>query len=419
MFAPGIICHAAVLPLVACFTLVTVRILLFSGKGGVGKTSVAAATAVHLAEHGKRTLVMSVDPAHSLADSFDLGGALFHGSTSDPVQIADRLFIQEVNINHEIKRHWNEISLYITSVLRTTGLSGVEAEEMAIFPGMEELSAMMYVNQYRKGQQFDVMVLDCAPTAESLRFVSLPTTLDWYMKHVFKLERSILKAVRPLANRMAPVELPPDSYFRNIEGLFEKIEGIDAVLEDATITSVRLVTNAEKMVLRETQRAFVYFSLHGLVVDAIIANRLIPEEVTDPFFERWRDSQRRTLAEIEQYFAPVPVRRIPMFRDEVLGYERLRELAKTLYAPGEDPSAVTRNAAPFSFVREGDHYEVRLDLPFAEKGEIGLFRKQDELVIEIGTIRRHVGLPTTMASLTPVKATLFGRKLVVEMREAV
>jgi arsenite/tail-anchored protein-transporting ATPase len=395
------------------------RILLFSGKGGVGKTSVAAATAVHLAETGTRTLVMSVDPAHSLADSFDLEGALFHGDTSEPKQIAERLFIQEVNINHEIKRHWSDISTYITSVLRTTGLSGVEAEEMAIFPGMEELSAMMYVNQYRKSSEFEVMILDCAPTAESLRFISLPTTLDWYMKHVFHLERSILKAVRPIANRVAPMELPPDSYFRNVQDLFGKIEGVDSVLEDGAVTSVRLVTNAEKMVLRETQRAFVYFSLHGLVVDAIVANRLIPEEVTDGFFQGWRESQRKMLVEIEQYFAPVPVRRIPMFRDEVLGYERLRELARNLYSPGEDPAAVTRNSAPFAFVREGDHYEVQLDLPFAEKGEIGLFRKQDELVIEIGTVRRHVGLPTTMARLTPVKARLSGRKLVVEMREAV
>jgi arsenite-transporting ATPase len=394
-----------------------VRILLFSGKGGVGKTSVAAATAVHLAEHGKRTLVMSVDPAHSLADSVDLGGALFHGNTSEPVQIADRLFIQEVNINHEIKRHWNEISLYITSVLRTTGLSGVEAEEMAIFPGMEELSAMMYVNQYRKGEQFDVMVLDCAPTAESLRFVSLPTTLDWYMKHVFKLERSILKAVRPLANRMAPIELPPDSYFRNIEGLFEKIEGIDAVLEDATITSVRLVTNAEKMVLRETQRAFVYFSMHGLIVDTIIVNRLLPEEVLDSFFDGWRQTQQRTLDEIEQYFAPVPVRRIPMFRDEVLGYDRLRKLALALYGTGDDPAAINRVSPPFSFAREEDRYEVRLELPFTEKAEIGLFKKDDELVVEVGTIRRHVGLPTTMAALVPRKARLDGRKLVIELGE--
>jgi len=395
------------------------RILLFSGKGGVGKTSVAAATAVHLAEAGKRTLVMSVDPAHSLADSFDLGGALFHGNTSEPTQIANRLFIQEVNINHEIKQYWTDISAYVTSVLRTTGLSGVEAEEMAIFPGMEELSAMMYVNKYRKSDEFEILILDCAPTAESLRFISLPTALDWYMKHIFHLERGILKTVRPLAKHLTPVELPPDSYFRNIQGLFEKLEGVDAVLEEPAITSVRLVTNAEKMVLRETQRAFVYFSLHGLVVDGIVVNRLIPEEVADRFFEKWRRSQAKTLAEIEEYFAPVPVRRIPMFCEEVLGYDRLREMAQKVYEPSEDPAAVTRTSTPFSFVREGDHYEVQLDFPFAEKGEIGLFRKEDELVVEIGTIRRHIGLPTTMTGLAPAKARLTGRKLRVEMREPI
>jgi len=205
---------------------------LYSGKGGVGKTSVAAATGVRLAELGKRTLVISVDPAHSLSDAFDRGGALFDGKTAEPLAIAERLFIQEVNINYEFKHYWGEISRYVTSILRRTGLEGVEAEEMAIFPGMEELSAMMYVNQYRKADDFDVIVLDCAPTAESLRFISLPTTLDWYMKHVFGFQRSMLKAVRPIANRLAPMELPPDSYFRNVEELFQKIEGIDAVLED-------------------------------------------------------------------------------------------------------------------------------------------------------------------------------------------
>ena len=392
------------------------RILLFSGKGGVGKTSIAAATAVRLAENGKRTLAMSVDPAHSLADSFDLGGALFHSTTSEPYRVSDNLAIQEVNINHEINRHWKEISTYISSVLRTSGLSGVQAEEMAIFPGMEELSAMMYVNQYRKSGDFDVIVLDCAPTAESLRFISLPTTLDWYMKHIFHLQRNVLKAVRPFANRIAPVDLPPDSYFRNILDLFHKVEGIDTLLEDASVSSVRLVTNAEKMVLRETQRAFVYFSLHGMVVDNIIVNRLLPEEVHDDFFDGWRRNQTKTLAEIEQYFAPVPVRRVPLFREEVLGIERLRLLAEYLYQTGEDPSAVTLGAAPYSFVQEEGNYQVLLDLPFAEKAEIGLFKKDDELVVEIGTNRRHIGLPTTMAALVPSKAHLTGRKLVIEMR---
>ena len=392
------------------------RILLFSGKGGVGKTSVAAATAVRLAETGRRTLVISVDPAHSLSDAFDLGGALFHGKTAEPLQLADRLFIQEVNINHEFKHYWGAISTYITSVLRTTGLEGVEAEEMAIFPGMEELSAMMYVNQYRKSGAYDVIVLDCAPTAESLRFISLPTTLDWYMKHVFGFQRSMLKAVRPLANRLAPVELPPDSYFRNIQDLFQKIEGIDQVLENAEVTSARLVTNPEKMVLRETQRAFVYFSLHGLTVDRIIVNRVLPQTVENSFFENWRLSQMKTLAEIEEYFTPVPVHRVPMFPHEVLGYDRLREFAQSLYPADEDPAGLARLDPPYSYARTSDHYEVRLDLPFAEKGEVGVFKKEDELVIELGTVRRHIGLPTSMASLQPGRARLEGRKLIVEMR---
>src|SRR5579885_861478 len=251
------------------------RVLLFSGKGGVGKTSLAAATGVRLAELGYRTLVMSIDPAHSLGDSFDSEPELFHAQTSDPLQSADRLWIFELNIQKEIRRHWQQISSYVISVLRTTGVSGVEAEELAILPGMEELSAMMYVNQYRREGRYDVLVLDCAPTAESLRFVSMPTTLEWYMKHIFPFQRSVVKAVRPIANRVSPVELPPDNYFANVQDLFGKLEGIDELLEDPKVTSVRLVANPERMVLRETQRAYVYFSLHGLTVDGIIVNRVL------------------------------------------------------------------------------------------------------------------------------------------------
>ena len=392
------------------------RILLFSGKGGVGKTSVAAATGVRLSALGYKTLVMSVDPAHSLGDSFDLEDALFHGSTGDPKSVHENLWIQEVNIQREIKRHWSEITGYITSVLRTSGLSDVEAEEMAIFPGMEELSAMMYVNQYRAEKQFDVIVLDCAPTAESLRFVSLPTTLEWYAKHVFTLQRRLLKAVRPIVNRLGPIEVPPDSYFGNLQSLFQKIQGIDTVLQDPETTSVRLVTNPEKMVLRETQRAFVYFCLHGLTVDQVIVNRVLPDEITDPFFEGWRKTQRGVLREIEAYFAPLPVSTVPLFNHEVLGYEGLRELSDRLYGSTIDPALVTRTEKSYSFAVVDGNYEIRLRMPFVQKAEIGLFKKADELVVEVGTYRRHIGLPTSMASLVPSKARLEQDMLVIEMR---
>jgi arsenite-transporting ATPase len=393
------------------------RILLFSGKGGVGKTSIAAATGLQLSRLGYSTLVMSVDPAHSLADAFDLDTGLFQEKTNDPYPIDSNLSIQEVNIQKEIKRHWREISTYVVSVLRTTGISDVEAEELAILPGMEELSAMMYVNQFRREERYQVIVLDCAPTAESMRFVSMPTTLEWYMKHVFPFQRGLLKAVRPVANRISPVELPTDSYFANIKHLFGRLEGIADLLEDSKITSVRLVTNPEKMVLRETQRAFVYFSLHGLTVDGIIVNRVLPEAVTDTWFDQWRASQAKVLDEIEEYFAPVAMKRVPLFTHEVLGRERLTELANVLYGDKEDPSAIIRTEAPYTFEKINAHYEVRLRLPFAVKGEVGLFKKGDELVIEIGTLRRHIGLPTSMAALNPTRATLQNKMLTVEMKE--
>src|SRR5712692_5730272 len=338
------------------------RILLFSGKGGVGKTSLAAATGLQLSKLGYRTLVMSVDPAHSLADAFDLETGLFDAKTSDPYPINDNLSIHEVNIQLEIKRHWREISAYVISVLRTTGISDVEAEELAILPGMEELSAMMYVNQFRREERYQVIVLDCAPTAESLRFVSMPTTLEWYMKHVFPFQRGLLKAVRPVANRISPVELPADSYFANVKELFSRLDGISDLLEDPKVTSVRLVTNPEKMVLRETQRAFVYFSLHGLTVDGIIVNRVLPDAITDVYFTEWRASQAKVLEEIESYFAPVNVKRVPLFTHEMLGRERLEELAQSLFSGNEDPAAVTRTEAPYTFEKMDGFYAVRLHL---------------------------------------------------------
>jgi arsenite/tail-anchored protein-transporting ATPase len=395
----------------------SMRILLFSGKGGVGKTSLAAATGVKLAEQKYRTLVMSIDPAHSLADSFDLDMDLFHGKTWDPLEITDRLSILELNIQKELKRHWQEISAYVSSVFRTTGIGGVEAEELAILPGMEELSAMMYINQYKREQRYDVIVLDAAPTAESLRFISMPTTLDWYMKHIFPFQRNLLKAVRPIANRVAPFELPTDSYFVNIQKLFEKLEGVDEIMSDPQTTSVRLVTNPEKMVLRETQRAFVYFSLHGLTVDTVVVNRLLPRAVADSWFNEWHKSQEFVLQEIEEYFAPVPVKRVPLFEHEVLGKQRLEEVARVLYPGNEDPAAVTRTEKPYSFDKVDGHYEVRVRLPFATKGEVGLFKKGDELVVEIGTLRRHIGLPRSMAAMQPGRARLENHVLTVEMRE--
>ena len=394
------------------------RILLFTGKGGVGKTSLAAATGLRLSQMGKHTLVMSVDPAHSVADAFALDVDLFSKRTADPYPINEGLDVQEVNIQAELKRHWREIASYVASVLRTTGVADIEAEELAILPGMEELSAMMYVNQYVRDRRYDVIVLDCAPTAESLRFVSMPTTLDWYMKHIFPVQRTLMRAVRPIANRVSPVELPPDRYFANILDLSERLEGLNEQLTDPATTSVRLVTNAERMVLRETQRAFVYFSLHGLVIDRIVLNRMLPQQGVDSFFDEWQRSQQRILVESEEYFAPIPVRRVPLLSREVFGQERLKELASVLYPDGEDPAAVTTVHSPYTFAKQNGQYVVQLQLPFASKSDVELFKKGDELVIQIGTLKRHVGLPISMAHLVPSKARLEHGMLTVEMKES-
>lgn len=237
------------------------------------------------------------------------------------------------------------------------------------------------------------------------------------MKHIFPFERNVLKAVRPIANRVAPFELPPDTYFGNILDLFKRLEGVDAIMEDPLITSVRLVTNPEKMVLRETQRAFVYFSLHGLTVDTVLVNRLLPAEVIDSWFEEWHTSQDTILHEIEEYFAPVPVKKVPLFAHEILGKKRLEDLARVLYAEDEDPSAVTRTEKAYTFGKQNGLYEIRIVLPFATKGEIELFKKGDELVVQIGTFRRHIGLPRSMAALTPSRARLESKVLTVEMKE--
>ena len=392
------------------------RILLFSGKGGVGKTSLAAATGLRLARSGRRTLVISVDPAHSVADAFDLNASLFSRETAEPLAIGERLDVQEVNIQAELKRHWQEILAYVASVFRTTGVTDIEAEELAILPGMEELSAMMYVNQYHREGRYDVIVLDCAPTAESLRFVSMPTTLEWYMRHIFPLQRTVVRAVRPIANRIGPLELPSDSYFSNVQSLFARLEGVEALLEDAEVTSVRLVTCPERVVLRETQRAFVYFSLHGLTVDTIVVNRVLPDEVQDGFFTQWRATHAAVLREIDEYFAPVPVRRVPLFADEVLGRSRLEALGELLYPGGEDPSRHVRLERPYTFDRSpSGAYRIRVTLPFAGRGDVELFKKGVDLVVEVGTLRRHIGLPASMAALRPARATLDQGVLTVEL----
>ncbi len=388
------------------------RILLFTGKGGVGKTTVAAATGVLLASRGLRTLVMSVDAAHSLADAFDLDVSLTDRSRGNPVEVAANLWIQEVDVTEEIGRHWADISGYISTLLAVTGIEEVLAEELAIFPGMDEVSALLYINRYAREGAYDVLVLDCAPTGESLRFVSLPPTLDWYMKKLFRLEKTLLKVARPIASRVVDLPLPTDRYFDNVQSLAGKLDGVDALLKDPRTTTVRLVTNPEKIVIRETQRAFMYFGLYGFTVDAVIVNRILPAGVSDPFFAKWRKTQAEFLGEAHRYFDPVPIWTLPLKEDQVVGLEDLAALGVLLYE-GRDPAASYRVEAPYSYRKKGGRYVLSLNLPFVEKDQIDLAIVGPDLIVRIGNVRHHIPIPRMLAGSAPVGARMEDGKLTV------
>jgi arsenite-transporting ATPase len=387
-----------------------VRIIFFAGKGGVGKTSVAAASGIKAAEMGHRTVVMSLDVAHSLADIFDLEKGLLDQNKGQPVEITPKLWIQELDIQEEIQRYWGDIHRYLSSLLNTSGLDEVLAEELAILPGMEEVSLLLYINQYVRDNAFDVILLDCAPTGESLRFISIPTTLDWYMKKIFKLERTVVKYVRPVARRMYDVPLPGDEYFMAIESLFEKLKGVDQILVDPKVTTVRLVANPEKVVLKETQRAFMYFCLYKMNIDAIIMNRMLPETVTDSFFKDWLAGQQLHFEEAQDIFAPVPIFPVNLFGGEIIGYAKLKDLADQIYG-AKNPLDRFFEEKPYRFAKENNSYRLKLKLPFILKKDIELNKVYDELIIRIGSFKRHILLPRQVASLNSVKATLDGEYL--------
>ena len=388
------------------------RILLYTGKGGVGKTSIAAATGLKLSQQGYKTIVVSLDSAHSLVDAFDIDNNLIHQTGEIVQQISDKLFIQEINIQHALKQYWSEVQSYLELVLQVSGLDQIVAEEVAVFPGMEEICALLYINQYYREKSYDVIILDCAPTGESLRFVSIPTVLDWYIRNVFKIQRNLVGAARTFVKKVATLPLPEDAYFQNLADLFDRIEGVDQLLADPQITTVRLVSNPEKMVIKETQRAFMYFSLYGLTVDSVIINRILPSDVGGAFFESWKKTQSQYIEQAERYFTNVPIWKAYLFNDQVLGLDGLKKLGNQLYSE-VDPIAFYQNEKAYEFSKDGDQYKISLLLPFIEKDEIQLAKSNDEVVVQIGGFRQHIPLPRSLTDKQPSGARLVENRLVI------
>jgi arsenite-transporting ATPase len=365
-----------------------VRVILFTGKGGVGKTTAAAGTAASAAAHGQRTLVLSTDAAHSLADAFGVPiGA-------EPTKVADRLFVQQVDAQQRFEQSWVEIQGYLLSVLDASGVDPITAEELTVIPGAEEVLALLELRTQVLSGKWDVVVVDCAPTAETLRLLALPEALGWYMDRVFPAERRIVKALRPVLARAAGVPMPQDSVFDAVERLHRDLEEVHALLtgDDA---SVRLVLTPEQVVVAEARRSFTTLSLFGYRVDGVLANRVFPAEGADDWRLQWVAAQAEVLAEVESSFTGLPVWRSSYQPTEPVGATALVEFARAAYG-GHDPLAPPVGRPPMSVSRTRTGAVLRIALPFVAKSDIDLARHGDELVVTVGSYRRLIALPAAL-----------------------
>jgi arsenite-transporting ATPase len=385
------------------------RILVYTGKGGVGKTSVAAATALACADRGYRTIVMSTDIAHSLGDAFDVQ----LGPT--PVEIAPNLWGQESDVFFNVARYWGRIQQYAASVLRWRGLDEVMAEEMTVLPGMDEVGSLLWIADHHDSGLYDVVVVDAAPTGETLRLLSLPEAAKWWMEKVEPIGRKISKLTGPLISRVVGMPMPGDDVFNAGEELFARLEHMHDLLTDHDKTSVRVVLTLEQVVIKEAQRSFTYFHLYNYPTDLVVANRVLPDDQEWHYFRDWYDAQQRYGPLVEKTFHPIPVKQAPMFDREMVGVPLLRELGKSLYGD-EDPTQFFYRGRPYSVSRDNGAFLVSVDLPFTDKTQINLSRHADELVIDLGTWRRTLVLPRILVDAPTDGATFADGTLKIRFR---
>lgn len=375
------------------------RVILFTGKGGVGKTTSAAATALRCADQGLRTVVLSTDPAHSLADAFDapLG--------NEPTPVATNLAGVQLDAQDRMEESWGEIKAYLMEVFDWAGVDAIEAEELAVFPGLDEIFSLADIKSYAQSGEWDVVVVDCAPTAETIRLLSLPDVLSWYMDRVFPMGRRVNRLVGPVLKKVTSLPVANDQVFGATRRFYERLDGVKEILSDRRTASVRLVVNPERVVVAEARRTFTYLSLFGYRVDAVVANRMLPDDVTDPWFDRWKRAQQQHLTTIDEGFAPLPVLRAHLAGDELVGVERLRAFGSALYGD-HDPSAILHTGEPLEVQRDGDDYVLTQELPFATGDELELGRLDDELLVRVGPYRRSLLLPDALRSRQVTSASL-------------
>jgi arsenite-transporting ATPase len=383
------------------------RTILYTGKGGVGKTSVAACTARACARGGLRTLVISTDPAHSLSES--LGAEL----GADPQPVDGRLWGQEVNAQLEMERHWSGVQEWLAGLFLARGLDRVSAEELTVPPGMDELFSLLQLQRAHACGEWEAIVVDCAPTGETLRLLSFPDVARWWIEKVFPLERQILATAGPLARSLLDIPLPTHAVFADLQRLSEKLIAMNQILRDRRRVTVRLVMNPEKLVVGEAMRTFTYLNLYGYLTDAAIVNRVFPAEVGG-YFADWRRLQERQLEKVRSAFSPLPVLCAPYFEQEVVGGEMLDRLAAALFADtGHDPVAVLHEAITQQLEVSEDSARLRLALPLADKRTVELKKAGGELIVGAGGQRRLIALPSGLAGYEPTGARLEGGVLEV------
>jgi arsenite/tail-anchored protein-transporting ATPase len=386
------------------------RTILYTGKGGVGKTSVATATARRCAAQGARTIVLSTDPAHSLAESLEapVGGA--------PTDVGGGLYAQQIQAQDELERHWSGVQRWLGGVLVERGVDRIAAEELTVPPGGDELFSLLALKGHVESGEWDVIVVDCAPTGETLRLLSFPDAARWWLEKMLGRERALLAAARPLARTFLDLQLPDERAFGEIQRLVGNLVGRHELLRDAAHASVRLVMTPDRMVVAEAMRTFTYLNLYGYVTDAVVVNRVFPDEVEGTYFGAWRAVQAEQLELVESGFAPVPVLRAPYFDREVQGAEMLDRLAGALFA-GRDAAAVLHDRVTQELSLHEGGAELRLDLPFAGKGDVSLKKIGLELVVRVDGHKRTIMLPGAMAAYRPSSASLSDGSLVVGFAE--
>ncbi len=382
------------------------RVVLFTGKGGVGKTSVAAATAVRCAAAGYRTVVMSTDPAHSLGDSFDIElGA-------EASQVGRNLWAHEVSSLHEMQRHWAKLHEYAVEVFSTQGLDEVLADEVANPPGMDEVASLMWIKHYAQRAEHDVLIVDCAPTGETLQLLTFPDVAKWWLDKIYPWSRRAMRVARPVLQPMMNMPLPSDEVYASLKDLLLDLDGMRKVLTDPAVTTVRIVLNLEKMVVKEAKRAYTYLSLFGYVTDAVVVNRLLPGELHDPLFQNWQRIHQRYQVEVEESFAGIPIFNVPLFDREVVGEEMLSLMARAIYGD-EDPAQRFATSNPQRIDKDGSDYVLALKVPFVDKSAIDLSRHDGELYVTVGNYRREITLPRVLARRETAGASIEGGELKV------